>query len=69
VWWICTSIPENTLSLKVEAVCFSESVVFMYHMTALFNNPEVYAVKLIARTVTSSSAVMNIMPCRVVNTA
>jgi hypothetical protein len=52
----------------MEAVCASETVVCIYHMTALFNNPEVHAVNLIARTVTSRWAVMSIMPCPVVDT-
>jgi hypothetical protein len=47
----------------MEAVCVSETVVCIYHMTTLFNNPEVDAVNLIARTVTSRRAVMNITPC------
>lgn len=68
VWWIYINIPENTLSLKMEAVCVSETVVFIYHVTAVFNKPEVHAMNLIARTVTSGRAVMNIMPCQVVNT-
>ena len=63
VWWICTNSTENTLSLKMEVVCVTETVVCIYHMTAVFNNVEVHAVILIARTVTSRRAVMNIVPC------
>ena len=68
VWWMCTNSAENTLSLKMEAVCVSETVVCIYHMTAVFNNLKVHAVNLTAGTVTSRRAAMNIMPCRVVNT-
>jgi hypothetical protein len=73
VLWIVTqrdgtNSTENTLSLKMEAVCVSETVVCICYMTDLFNNPEVHAVNLIARTFTSRRAVMNVMPCRVVYT-